>query len=515
MHKIHRRLRMKKIFALLLVVLMLVPFVASCKDPDNTDTDTDSGVSSDEKSVEAAMKQYKGSTINVMAAPWTSGEAGSPWSQVELCVSDWDSNAKGFGMKINNGVMYRKEYIEDTYEVTVNWIDCKSAGMLNRLVQAAQNKGEVGEEIIHVALPHVFEAMEIVVNDALYAMGSDYIDFDAEYYNQDSLEAYSLAGRTFYAGGDISFLDEHTAHVLFYNNTVAEVFGDAFPDLYKATIEGTWTIDSLYNLSSSVSVNMDGKDEYTDDDKYGLGTTQLNCYYQYFGVYQVGKGTDTSGNEAFVLTINNDKVSTVIDKMIEANKNPKYIRTTWKDYGTMGKAFSEDRLLFYHEVLQKVFDFDDDLKVGILPFPKLSTEQERYYVPPAQQATVVCIPRATDDIVLSECMVEILSKSASEYIKPAYIAELESNIYVDPEAGEDDYTAMDVILQEVFPNLMFDLGYMYGRYGGDGDGLVTSSIQKGSVEGTTNTFSKVYEPGYNQAKTQLENWTYAYNAYEP
>ena len=532
MHKIHRRFIMKRIFALILVVLMLVPFVASCTEPRDTDTnstppasdtstdtskdtstDTDDGnkpVDPNKKDVDEAMKDYEGEIINIMAPTWTNGEAGYPWSQVELCVTDWDKNANGFGTKINNGVMERQEYIENTYGVTLNWINCQGASMLNKLTEAVENKGTQAEEIIHVALPHVFEAMELVNQEALYTLGSDYINFDADYFNQESIENYTLAGNTFFAAGDISFLDELTAFVLFYNNAIAEEFGDSFPDLYEAVLNGTWTIDMLYDLAGEISYNADNKDGYSDDDKYGLGTTQLAKYYQYFGVYQVGKGTDSGNNEVFVLTIENDKVQTIIDKMLFATKNEDAIRTKWDGgYGAMEGAFKDNRLLFYHEVMQKVHSFDNELKVGVLPFPKLTTDQDRYYVAPAQQATIVCVPRATNDRVLSECMVEILSKTAGEFIMPTFIDTIADSLHVDYLEN-----SLEVINKQIFPNLMYDLGAMYGRFGGDGDGLITESVQNASIDGNTNNFTLALSQGRTQAETKLSEWSLAYNMYQ-
>lgn len=520
---------MKKIFALLLVVLILVPFIMACgEDPVNTDTNsttqntntdtskpgnTDTGTDTippvgNKKDVDEEMKKYEGSTINIMAAPWSNGEAGAPWSQVELCVTDWDLNANGYGLTINNGVMERKEYIENTYGVTLNWINCGGAGMLGKLSNAAMNKGEVGEEIIHIAMPHVFEAMQIVVDDTVYTMGSDYINFDADYFSQESVEQYTLAGNTFFAGGDISFLDEQTAYVLFFNNAVAADYGDSFPNLYQAVLNGTWVIDTLYDLAGSVSENLDGKDEFTDKDKYGLGSSQLECYFQYFGVYQVGKGTDSAGNEVFALTIENDKVQAIVEKMLYATKNPNSIRTNWGGWAEMGQAFHENRLLFYHEVLQKTFNLDENLSYGILPFPKLSTSQDRYYVPGAQQSTIVCIPRATSDRVLSECMVEILAKTASEYIAPAYAQAIRERL-----SGDQVDVAMEVIEKQVFPNLMYDIGYNYGRYGGDGSGLITSSVQAAAIEGNINNFTNALDQGRTQAEKMLGDWSYAYNVY--
>ncbi len=461
--------------------------------------------------VSSTMKQYEGKTVNVLATTWTNGEAGAPWAQVELCVEDWDLSANGFGYIINNGVMERNEAIYDQYGVRVNWVSCGGASMNNRLVNAAMNKGMIGEEVIHVALPHTFETMTLLTNETVYDMnGSNYIDFNEDYFNKDSVEQYTLAGHTFFVGGDISFLDEQTAYVLYFNEDMAkEEFGSAFPNLYAAALDGTWTIDTLYDLAGSVSKNLDGNSAYTDNDMYGLGTTNLVIYYQYFGTYQVGKTKNAMGNEVFALTIQNENVNTIISKMLYAQNNPSSIRTSWGSWSSVGQAFAEDRLLFYNEILQKVFTMGNDVGYSILPFPKLSTEQDRYYVPFATQATVACIPRATDDRVLSECMITILSETARDYVTPAYLETIGDNL-----SSNYSDKSMEILEKEIFPNLMYDLGYTYGQYAGDGNGLVTSSIQASSIVGNSNYFIYAYAEGRTQAESKLAEWSTAYRNYE-
>ncbi len=457
------------------------------------------------------MNQYEGKTVNILAPIWSNGVTGAPWSQVELCVTDWDKNANGFGTKINNGVMERQEYIENTYGVSINWINCQGASMRNRLTEAAMSKGTFAEETIHIALPYVYEAMSLVYEDALYSIGSDYVRFNEEYYNQDSIQSYTLSGNTFFVGGDISFLDNDSAYVIFFNNDMAEKLGDTVPNVYDAALNGTWTIDTLYSIAGMVSENLDGKNEYTDKDKYGFGTTQIASYYQYFGVYQVGKGRDSGNNEVYGLTIENENVNTIIEKMLFAKKNTSFIRTNWTSgFGAMQTAFEENRLLFYNEGMQKLYSLDRDTNVGVLPFPKLTVGQDRYYTPVNQMATVACVPRATDDRTLSECMIEILSKTASDYIMTSYYDKIE-----DALSSSDNYEkSLKIIKEEINPNLMYDLGYMYGKYAGDGNGLITSSVQATSIDGNTNNFNFALIAGRTQAETELSKWSLAYRMYQ-
>ena len=511
MHKIYRRFIMKRIFALLLLVLLLIPFAASCVQPNNEDDDDNKEKPYGSLNFDEVIAEHKGEKVNILGASWSSsgGEPGFPWSQPELCVKDGDfgGNAGNFGKEINDAVLEREEYIKETYDIDLNWIYCGGASMLNRLTEAAKNKGTAAGDIYHIAMPHVYEAQEIVVQKALYAIGDKYINFDADYYNQDAAEAFTLAGNTFYVAGDMGILEKQASFVLYYNNAVAEQFGSAFPDLYAAALNGTWTIDTLFTLADQVSENLDKKDEYTDDDKYGLGTAQLATFFQYFGIYQVGKSKDVDNNETFTLALEDNRVETIIEKMLFCIDNEKSIRTKWT--GNMNDAFTADRLLFYHEAFEKIFSFSNELKVGLLPFPKLTTEQDRYYVPFAQQGTVTCVPRATDDRAFSECMIEVLAMTGEEYLIPAYLKKIGNHLY----AGYKE-KSLKVVEEQIFPNVMYDLGYMYGRFNGDGEGLVTKSIQAACIANNKNEFSK-YMMGTEKREAEdfLVNWTEAYNNY--
>ena len=233
---------MKKIFALILVVLMLVPFAFSCKRPDNdsdtdtsVNTDTDAGpVSGAQAEIDAIKDTFKGQTINILAPGlWASAtQPSAPWGQIECCVTEYGGTAGGFGQTLNDAVMDREIAVEEKYDVTLNWINAKGDGVKNDLL-AADALGDTSDKAIHVALPRTYEAQTVAYSELVYNIaGSKYIDFDASYYNQESIEQYTLAGNQFFIGGDMSFLDEHTAFIVYVNMSVAKT-NSAFPDLFE------------------------------------------------------------------------------------------------------------------------------------------------------------------------------------------------------------------------------------------------------------------------------------------
>ena len=112
--------------------------------------------------------------------------------------------------------------------------------------------------------------------------------------------------------------------------------------------------------------------------------------------------------------------------------------------------------------------------------------QDRYYAPVSQRSTVLCIPKATDDRALSECMIEILTKSSSEAIMPAYLSTIENKLH-----NNQKEKTIEIIEKEIFPNLMYDIGYVYGRYQGDAKGVATI-IQTESVSAGFNSYKNAY-----------------------
>ena len=527
---------MKKFLALILVVLLFVPFVFSCNQPDtntdtdtssntdvnadtdtssNTDTNTNTDVNTDtdagsSTSAQAEIDKIKhtfvGQTINILAPGiWASAtEPSSPWGQIELCVTEYGGTAKGFGQTLNDAVINREIAVEEEYDVTLNWIDAKHSEEVVGELSKYAIFVDMGGTAIHIAMPRLCESQHIVFSELVYNIAdSKFIDFEASYYSQDSIEQYTLAGKQFFIGGDMSFLDEQTAPVIYVNMSIANSITD-FPNLFEDVLPGedekiTWTIDKLYELSALFAEDMDGnKNEWTELDKYGFGTNNLPSYYQHFGTYQVGK-QQSEDRESYVITLNNDNVDTIISKILY-NQN---IKTSWSGIDTLEAAFNGNRLLFCHDTMQKLDEYKNLQELAIIPFPMLNEEQGRYYAPVAMQSTVMCVTKATDNRDMSEAFIEILTKSASEHIFAAYKQDMKSKISANYREK-----SMQVIEEQIFPNLMYDLGYTYYA-----TGIATDSIQIKSYQGGTNVFSDIYDSAAKEANTTLNEWTGAYNGY--
>lgn len=514
---------MKKIFALLLVALMLLPCFVACGSTPGGGTTTDSGNNggtqgggnNDEidesligsiKSKDTVLDKWSGKTLKILATTWASATPGAPWSQAELTVKkdEWFKQ-DGFGQRINDSILTRAARIKELYGVELEFINAGGSSISNLLTTAIATPSSTTN--YHIAMPRMMEAQTLVSNQVIYDISKSlYIDFDDSYFSNLAKEAYTVHGHTFFAAGDFSFLDEQTSYLIFYNAAIANGI-DGFPNLYEKVKEGKWTIDEMIQaarLYHNDNGETSGTNIYGDDDTYGFGTTTLSQFFQTSGIQQVSVNKDT---QKYEITLNNPKVSTLIEKIRTLATEKTWSRTSWTGgYGAMELAFNENRLLFYSEVVQKFDQFKEqteNFKVSVLPCPKLEVEQEHYYTPCSYQSTLISVPKTTDDRDMSEYFVDVLSWTGQEYIMKAYKEDLKSKM--DPATADK---SIEIIETYVFPNLCYDVGYMHGW-----DGLMTNSVQ-GEVHKEGSNFTNLFDSAKGEAGLTVANWNTYWEDYE-
>ena len=484
---------MKKFFALLLVLVMLVPFVVACGGDDDTTTTTTQGTVTEGNfsSKTTVKKDWAGQTLLVAATAW-GGSPGAPWSTMEIVVTE--GKTSGWGEKIDAAVLDRTAFIYDTYGVKVVWewsSRYNSHDVLKNAILAGNDPD------YDLCMPRAFRAQSIVANGSVYDMaGREYIDFDNTYYNDLSVKTYTAKGHTFFITGDFANLDKETAFILYFNKNL--LGGEAATNaLYQKVRDGKWTFDQLVSLANS-SYTDDGDGKHGDTDTYGLSTTSLTRFYEYFGVTQAG--VDASTGE-WKLTLNDPKVNDIVAAIITTN-TANWARSAWE--GSWGsnaqQALADGRLLFYNEVIQHIAHVAHIGNLGIVPFPMLNEEQGRYYAPCAgQQPTLMCVPKTTSDRNMSDYFVDVLAWTGREFMIEAYYGELAE------KTGSD--ANMEMLTEYIFPNISYDAG------SGNGWGSVIGSVLGAAYRDNKNNFDKAFAEHEADALKIIKEWNEAWGSY--
>lgn len=472
-----KRMRSKRMLAAMLAVLMCITLIlSSCggeNEPEDSDVKTDNSITvsqssaplqTDNSSLPSSDSQnssspddendnvkppkvdvtteWRGKTLNILATTWESGEATAPWAQPEL-------NGGGFGEIIDGAIAQRNMQIAEKYGVTLNWINARSSQIVSLLAEA----DAVGSQRYHIAMPRVTEAQDLVENNLVYDLANrEYIDLTKSYYSQAAKEAYTVNNRTLFVSGDFSYLDKASSHVTFYNAAILDVL-HIISDPYELVQSGNWTVGEMMGIASLVSKN-NSEAQWTDNDVYGFGTQGIVQFYGYGGIRQVS--VENSKYELFKSSLNFNAVV----EAIMGIKGATYTRTEWENDPLT--AFREGRLLFYNAPLQRIDYFEnqnEEFKVGILPNPKMSEGQDKYYTLVGEEAVLMCVPKSTEDRVMSDAFVEILSQTGSEFLKDAYLEKIKTNI--DPQLAEQ---SAQILTDYVFDGMIYDQGYLYGVY---------------------------------------------------
>ena len=486
---------MKKLFLSILAILLCLSafMLIACNGDDSTTTDdiTTTVPPTDGKfSSKTDIKtDWSGKTLNIACSSWNA-EPKAPWSVLELCV-DYGKES-GFGTKIDAAVLERQEFIKETYGVDLNWINATRYGM-HDVLQKAITAGDVYYDL---ALPRQMRAQSIVANGSVYDLKDrQYIDFDNSYYSQASVEAYTAKGHTFFVDGDFSTISKEAAYVLFFNK---ELLGgaEATANLYQKVRDGKWTWSELVTLASAAYKD-NGDGVHGDNDVWGLSMAMISEMYYFFGSKQAGVNKETGEWE---IVLKNGREDDIVSAIITA-KESVWCRSVWGGIypDTPFKYLKEDKILFYCCDLTEVKSALDYDNVGIVPFPILDSEQDRYYVYCDNNlVTLMCIPKNTQDRAMSEYFLDVLAWTGNEYVMKSYIDT--KSEYVSDED-------MEMLTDYIFPNIIYDAGEAVGW------GSLMNGALSDSYKGYVNNFDKAYAEHEPEALETIKKWNTAWGAY--
>jgi ABC-type glycerol-3-phosphate transport system substrate-binding protein len=296
--------------------------------------------------------------------------------------------------------------------------------------------------------PHILRSIsQLVISDSVYDLGKlDYVNFSNSWWNSSFTETLKIKDKLFFASGDIIVPN---ARVIVFNKQMMEDY--SLPDIYEVVNEGRWTLDMLGTYSKGAVRDVNG-DSILDQ----------NDYYAFSDLANTGLATSfvhgsnvlfvTKGKDGFELTLGNEKMHTIINKLydylyLEGNTNITNVH------------FGEGRVLFGSQVLLKLQilrDYKTDF--GIIPFPKYDEAQDNYYS--SVWNGLVCVPITAKDKSLCGAALETLAYYSQSTLMPAYYDKL-----LDAKFVRDEMSTK--MLDIIFGGLVYDIGLCFDNFIGN------------------------------------------------
>ncbi len=485
----------KKLTALLLALLMLLPLAACGKPDDVTDTtlSNNSNVEADTSDPNYVCDlpeelDYKGEEVNFLVVMKSGRE--------DELISE-ESLGKG---SISDAVYERNIKVESELGIKLNFVDyvddTAAQGAINTAVKG-------GDRTLDIFVIGTYCGITPAVSGCYLNLANmEYIDLSKHYWSQDYNEMMTLtADRK-------QFLATSPAAISLFRLTYLTIFNrDLFtdrkiPDLYETVHNGDWTFEYQLSLIEDTWVDTDGDGKTSKDDFYGFITgtcISADAYAVASDIHLV-----TCDEEGY-LVFSSDKQEKVVDMAEKVNA----LYNNQGTYAFQGQPqddiglhfiiekFSEQQGLMATTQFLSIETYINELSAfnyGIVPMPKLTKEQADYQTYVQDQVSSFGISAAIGDedrqSMLSAVM-EAVAYHSNQIVRPAYYENTLSLRFMNDPQSRD-------ILNTMFETIAFDYTYATGI--GDVRGAMRSLLPSKKMPAVASRF-KGWEKNINK---QLE-----------
>lgn len=360
------------------------------------------------------------------------------------------------GERINDAVFQRNLLMEDRFNAKVRQ---RLESDPQPVMRTAVTSGADEFAILQTTVQN--QAANAVNGLTLNMSSLPYLNFDKGWWDTSATRSLTVAGKVYYAIGDSQLNAKKATWGVLFNKRLTSDAG--IPDLYETVKEGRWTIDLLKEYGTSIAKDVHGDGAMTwGEDVWGLGLQDevvlpllLGTGEKIIDVHDDGTydyHLDSDANMTALERIWNF-MNTDADYILNANRHSE-IASVWVEFR---KLFMADQIAFFmgHLGTPTLVAGDMESDFGILPFPKVSEQQEGYYSTfQYNNAHAVSIPKSAPDPGKTAMLTEAYEMFAHTTILPAYYDyTLTLRAARDNQSGE--------MLELIFANRNLDIALAY------------------------------------------------------
>lgn len=365
--------------------------------------------------------------------------------------------------QVSDAQYKRNEKIMDNYSVKINAID--------KIVFNSQKTGqgtaytELSKSYLSSTFDYDFamvgsyNAGSLAFSGYLTDLNSiPNVNLDKVWWSQTAKEEFEIAGKMFFTTGDITLADNKVVHLIIFNKNMIKSENLTSP--YDFVRNGSWTWETLSNEVKKVSQDLDGNDIMNEKDKYGL-MTWADAFMAAVASAGCRIATVNASGE-LELTLYSDRAEAIVEKYSSILFDTKtvfdyqygYASSTW-DTNRYG-MFKNNQVLYYMcAATVPAAIRDSEVDFGVIPYPKLTEEQENYYSLAATfHNQFVCAPFFIENENRTGLLLEAFAYYGKTLVTPAYYEKSLVGTYIrDDESAE--------MLDIIYANEVYDPGLVY------------------------------------------------------
>ena len=353
---------------------------------------------------------------------------------------------------VNDALYRRRIEIEERFNCVLKTVEiADTTDSFKKNVTAGDNTYQlysIYDQNFGALLPYMADCNEL-----------PYLRIDEKHWNPNATSIYNLAGKQFALAGNVSMSVVNTAICLIFNKKIYQNYY-AGESMYEMVRDNKWTLDKFLEIASSIGKDTSGDGQWGPTDLYGISSS----FKGYIGPLLTGTGTGFTkigddGRPTFNLHQNEQAIGVVTKLMDYINKPGFNYNEDVEVWYQTPDLFEPGNALFGIIATRSVDTLrvmEDD--IGILPLPKLSESQERFYTP-AFGNSLWAIPKTIDFESEGEnigLILEALSFAGYYDIIPQF-----KEVVLKTKSARDNESAdmLDIIFDSVIFN--FDMNILY------------------------------------------------------
>ena len=490
---------MKKVLALVLALLMILPVVVACGGP-STPADTTPSETTPNNPSEETTPVGGGEEEEPELSYTFDGELENYDTEIKI-LSRVDENPTGWGnydivyneeselvvTEIKNAIKKRNDQLEQNMGVTISQIDASN------VYDTAYVGLFMGRDQYDILLPMIKDAGNLARQGYVLAMDElPNMNTEKGFYDQRAFEQLALNGRNYLFFSEITVVNLDATWLYYFNHELINEYKLENP--YQLLSDYQWTIGKLVEMCTVATKDADGTPDKNDD--WGIAGHDYIVTSLYHGTGEMIATPDDMGNIS--ITMNTPRVLKFVE---EANK----IRDFWcryqirlsgvandvnpygfgpgDNYNQLMETFANGRVLFMGEVLASARDLtnlDQELNIGILPTPMLDTDQTEYYTPVNTIAACTVVPYTAEGRAdqLSN-IIEYWAHLSHSTVYEAYYEQAQKSRF-----SKDDISPE--VIDIIFDAVSYDIGaaFAWGNLATE----ITALVWDGSTD-----FASMYE----------------------
>ena len=451
---------LKKGFSLILVLLILLPCVISCRndhgnsgDPASSQSSSSSDVVDDNKETEpdkydvtddVGTRDYGGRDIKL-------GYVNSGKLEVDIVPERMSGDI------VKDSLFKRNATVESRLGIKI--VNYVSPGQ--NLVSDLRNTAESGTAPFDIMFGRLYITATAIQEGFFHNLNEcEDINFDNKYWGNYANQAMEIGGVLNMASGPIS--------LTYYSDTFCTAVNDRIlasakdgevPDLIKVVDDGDWTLEYQTKLANKYYFDQGdaGKD---DDDIAGYYSAAYSshhdCYLPGLNIKIVTK--DSNGYLKFDVDL--DRMSSAIDKIGELHAAAGTVLTDEADpLAAMRTAFGSGHALMVQVRLYDILQLDDmSDPYTILPVPKFDKDQDKYYSSIHDSSVGVSLVSTVleEDVQMMGAVIEVMASESYRQVTPVFY---ETVLKVRSLDDPDNWRIID----EMMANATLDPSTPYGN----------------------------------------------------